>query len=398
MSLSLSTPSGGEGVPSTTDFNHAANPTQTSVLFVIYGLEPAGPELRLLDFARLFPATTQVHICVIGNNLTLLNEFNATTAKIVLVPVRRAYTEWGQIRKILSYIHTQRIDTINSFDLKTLIVCLVAKLRYGNRIRWIHHIISLWEDQNRKHQAFLRWAMRYTDHIICNGYAVKETVIGERSLRVPVSVVPNGVDTAHFCPSDQQRLYERQRLGFTPDDFVLGTVANVRPVKNYPLLIHTAQRLILKHPFVRLVCVGGGSQFDEMNALTDQLGLRDRTLFTGAVKDVRPFLSTFDAFALCSLKEGCPNSLMQAMAMAIPTVGSAVGEVPYLLDGGASGLLFEPGDTEGLLFALSRLVTDKSYRINLGQSGRRRMVDTYSGARMINEYVSIFQRLAAEPR
>ena len=55
------------GVPSATR-------PRTRVAFIIYGLAPAGPELRLLEFARQFPATTEMHVCVIGDDLTLLEE------------------------------------------------------------------------------------------------------------------------------------------------------------------------------------------------------------------------------------------------------------------------------------------------------------------------------------
>lgn len=378
----------------------AATRPRTRVLFIIYGLAPAGPELRLLEFARHFPASTEVHICVIGDDLTLLEEFRSTGAKVAIIPVRRPYTEWRQVRKVLAYIREHDIQVINSFDLKTLLVALAAKLRFGRRIQLVHHLISLWDGLRDHHKTFLYRALRFPDLVICNGHAVKEGLIGTRKMKARVVVVPNGVDCEYFRPLPELRAAERARLGFSREHCVLGTVANVRPVKNYPLLLHTMRRVAENYPHVRLVCVGGGPQLAEMQGLTQQLGLRDKVLFTGQVTDIRPSVATFDAFALCSFKEGCPNALMQAMAMAVASMSSNVGEVPHLTDRGTCGLLFEPTDGEGFFAAISRLVTDDGLRARLAAAGRERMATHYSHTKMIDSYVALFEDAAAslQPR
>lgn len=378
----------------------AATRPRTRVLFIIYGLAPAGPELRLLEFARHFPASTEVHICVIGDDLTLLEEFRSTGAKVAIIPVRRPYTEWRQVRKVLAYIREHDIQVINSFDLKTLLVALAAKLRFGRRIQLVHHLISLWDGLRDHHKTFLYRALRFPDLVICNGHAVKEGLIGTRKMKARVVVVPNGVDCEYFRPLPELRAAERARLGFTHEHSVLGTVANVRPVKNYPLLLHTMRRVAENYPHVRLVCVGGGPQLAEMQGLTQQLGLRDKVLFTGQVTDIRPSVATFDAFALCSFKEGCPNALMQAMAMAVASMSSNVGEVPHLTDRGTCGLLFDPTDGDGFFAAISRLVMDDGLRARLAAAGRERMETHYSHTKMIDSYVALFDDAAAslQPR
>ena len=368
----------------------------TKILFIIYGLAPAGPELRLLEFSRHFPATSEVHICVIGEDLTLLALLRETGARVAIIPIRRPYTEWGQVWKVLSYIKEHDIAVINSFDLKTLLVGLAAKLRFRKRIQLVHHVVSLWEGLRDYHREFLWRALHFTDLVVCNGYAVKDHLIGSRTLRPRVVVVPNGVDCEYFRPSPDVRVAERTRQGFAPNHFVLGTVANVRSVKNYPLLLHTMQRLAGNYPQVRLVCVGGGPQLAEMQGLAQQLGLRDRVVFTGQVTDVRSWVATFDAFALCSFREGCPNALMQAMAMEVASTSANVGEVGYLTDGGRCGLLFDPTDGEAFFAAVSRLIDDKAYRAQLASAGRAQMEKHYSNAKMIGSYVTLFDAAIAE--
>lgn len=372
---------------------------RTRVLFVIHGLARAGPELRLLDFALRFPESTDVHVCTVDDyDLTLLEELRKTRATVAVVPMKRAYADWRQIAKVVGSIGQHQIAIVNSFGLKTLLVCLAAKLRYGRRIKAVHHVVDLWDDLRWHQRAFMRLAMQCMDVIVCNGHAVKEAIIGSRAVAPRVTVVPNGVDTEHYRATPELRIAERRRQGFSPEDFVLGTVANVRPVKNYPFLLRTMQRIAAAYPHARLLCVGGGPQLEDMKDLAARLGLSDKVRFAGQTNDIRPFVAAMDAFALCSLKEACPNVVLQAMAMSVPTIGSAVGEIPHLLEHGAAGLLIDPTDEDGFFATVSRLIDDDIYRRTLGQAGRRRVEDKYSVGRMIDQYVGLFDELAAELR
>jgi glycosyltransferase involved in cell wall biosynthesis len=372
--------------------NTPAVAARTGVLFVIYGLAPAGPERRILDFARTFPDSPHaldVHVCVVGGDLTLLDEFQKTKARILHVPMRRPYVEWGSVKKVLDYIEDHDVRGMNSFNLKTLIVCAAAKLRYGSRVKLVHHLISLWEDVPTYQRPITWGAMRSADHILCNGHAVREHLIGSRRMAVPVSVIPNGVDCEYFRPSPQLRAAAREQLGFGDGDFVLGTVGNVRPVKNYPFLLKTMAQLAQRVPNARLLCVGGGPQIEEMKSLAHSLGLAGRVIFTGMAKDIRPFTSAMDAFALCSVKEGNPNVVLQAMAMGLPVVSISVGEVPYIIQDGTSGVLVDGHDERRFVDACARLAGDASLRASIGGAARERVSGLYSSSQMIAGYAAL---------
>lgn len=370
-----------------------------SVLFVIYGLAPAGPERRILEFARAFPHIADpldVHVCVIGDDLTLLEEFQQTSARLVQIRIRRPYLEWGSIRKVLEYIDANRIRVVNSFNLQTLLVCGAAKLRFGGRVQLVHHLISLWEDLSATQRRITWNAMRYADRIVCNGRVVREELIGARRVAAPVSVIPNGVDVEYFAPRPDARAATRARLGLNDEHFVLGTISNVRPVKNYPFLLGAMRRLVDAVPQARLLAVGGGSQLEAMQALAQSLGLGGRVIFAGQQNDVRPFLSAMDAFALTSLREGNPNVVLQAMASGIPVVSVKVGEVPFVIESGASGFVVDH-DEPAFVAAVQRLAESTALRCSIGAAGRRRVSEMFSASRMIDAYAALLHETAAEP-
>jgi glycosyltransferase involved in cell wall biosynthesis len=335
-----------------------------------------------------------VHVCVIGDDLTLLEEFERTHAQIVQIRIRRPYLEWGNVRRILDYIDEHDIRVVNSFNLQTLLVCTAAKLRFGRRVKLVHHLISLWEDLSAMQRRMAWSAMRCADRIVCNGRVVREQLIGSRPMAAAVSVIPNGVDVDHFCPRPMARGEAREALGLADEDFVLGAVGNVRPVKNYPFLLHAMKRLLERVPRARLVAVGGGDQLEEIKALSQSLGLGERAIFTGLQRDIRPFLSAMDAFALCSVREGNPNVVLQAMASGLPVVSVNVGEVPFVIESGASGFVVDH-DERAFVDAVVRLAEDPALRRSIGAAARQRVSEVFSARRMIDAYAALMHETAA---
>jgi glycosyltransferase involved in cell wall biosynthesis len=102
-----------------------------------------------------------------------------------------------------------------------------------------------------------------------------------------------------------------------------------------------------------------------------------------------------DAFVLCSLKEGFPNVVLQAMAMEVPTISSAVGETTRIVDPDESGMLFDGGDLDGFVAAVTRLAGDPRLRARLARNGRRLVEEKYSMQRMIRDYVDLYAGLGS---
>jgi glycosyltransferase involved in cell wall biosynthesis len=190
------------------------------------------------------------------------------------------------------------------------------------------------------------------------------------------------------------RASERARLGLADEHFVVGTIGNIRPVKNIPFLLQAMTRVAAVAPRVRLVCVGGGPQLEEIKQLARSLGLAERVVFTGVVRDVRPMLAAMDAFALCSRQEGNPNVVLQAMAMALPVVSVSVGEVPFVVDDGRSGMLVAPGDEDAFVAAVASLVRDPQRCRTLGDAARRRVTERFSASTMIASYAALMTAAA----
>lgn len=110
---------------------------------------------------------------------------------------------------------------------------------------------------------------------------------------------------------------------------------------------------------------------------------------------VQAWLLDLDLFCLPSISEGCPNILMEAMALGVPCVAADVGAVPELIDHGRSGLTVPWGDSKALARALSSLLDNQELAVELGGAGRERM-RTFSTEREQREWQEVYQRFLPE--
>ena len=134
----------------------------------------------------------------------------------------------------------------------------------------------------------------------------------------------------------------RAELGVGDEEIVVGTVANFRQAKRYDLLIEAAQIVVDRLPSVRFVAVGQGPLEDKVRAWHKASGLGDRFLLTGYRADARRVMSAFDLFTLGSEHEGLPVAVMEALALGLPVVATAVGGLPEAVDDGVEGRLVPP--------------------------------------------------------
>ena len=141
---------------------------------------------------------------------------------------------------------------------------------------------------------------------------------------------------------------------------------------------------------MRLICVGGGYLLDEMKEMARSYGLEKNLIFTGYSKNVAEYLSLMNIFVLCSLQEGLPNVLLQAMSMEIPVISSNVGGCSEIIDNMTNGILYPSNNLEKFIEAVEMLIEDRNFASKLGANARRTVEEKFSLDRMIEEYTRFF--------
>lgn len=154
----------------------------------------------------------------------------------------------------------------------------------------------------------------------------------------------------------------RSGLGFTRDDVVIMTIANLRPEKRLGDLLKAFTSAKGKASGVHLVIVGDGSERARLEDIVTALDISDSVRFLGRVENARTLLPAADIGVLTSESEGLPVFLMECLQAGIPVVATRVGGVGEAVLHGETGLLVDYGDITAFSRALSRLIRDIDMR------------------------------------
>jgi glycosyltransferase involved in cell wall biosynthesis len=198
-------------------------------------------------------------------------------------------------------------------------------------------------------------------------------------------VIPNGIDVELFRPNAKLRGAVRAEWNIRPDETLVGIVARLDPMKDYPNFMEAAVRLVRREPGVRFVSVGTGPE-DYAAVLQEQsgrLGLQKRMIWAGPRGDLPAVYNALDLLVSSSaFGEGFSNVLGEAMACGVPCVATDVGDAREILGEGAP--VVPPGDPEaltaGILALLERLRLE---RASLAARVRQRVADRFSVGRLV---------------
>jgi L-malate glycosyltransferase len=286
-------------------------------------------------------------------------ELRAAGIPILCLPVRsfKSYTAVQAMFTMRRYVREHGIRLVHAFDIPTDLFGIPAA-----RFSGVPFAIASQLSYRCMYPRMDRWLMaaidRMADRIVVNSHAVGTELIEERKVpAAKIYVSHNGVETREFYPRPVNR--PESLSGAT---LVIGTVCALREEKRLDVLIRAFARIHKLDAGIRLLVVGSGVELPRLQALAQELGISSTCCFVPATADVVPWMRSIDVFVLSSEHESFPNALLEAMACGCAPVASAVGGVPELVKDRHSGLLFQPGDTDGLARELETLIRDPGFR------------------------------------
>ena len=187
----------------------------------------------------------------------------------------------------------------------------------------------------------------------------------------PVSVIPNGVDVEALRSAALPREAARIALGLPPAVPIVGTVGGVTAKKGHVHLVRAAAQLAARRPDAMVAIVGLEIDPGPVRTAIAEAGLEQQVALLGYHPRAARFLRAFDVFALPSLHEGMPVSLLEAMALGVPVVATSVGGVSEVVSSGREGVVVAAGDEAALAAALAALVEDPAARRTYGAAAAR---------------------------
>lgn len=239
------------------------------------------------------------------------------------------------------------------------------------------------------HRFFARRALRRAAHVIAVARPLKDRLVDAGVPSDRITVVHNGVDTGLFHRGDRQAA--REQLGLPAGRLVLLSVGALVEGKGFEHLVAGLAQLPPDSP-AHLYIAGPGSGGPALERLAEAHGVGDRLTLLGSLPhDALPqWYRAADFFCFASLREGCPNVVLEALACGTPVVSTAVGAVPDLIDD-RSGILFDAASPVAFAAALTDALGRAWDRDHIARHGGRRSWDNVAA-----EVFTLFQRVLAE--
>jgi glycosyltransferase involved in cell wall biosynthesis len=237
-----------------------------------------------------------------------------------------------------------------------------------------------------------RPALQRIDRFICPSRQVAEELQSHLRRKEAAVYVPNGVDTGRFAPaSTEQRQSMRQKLGIPFANVILFVGRHVALKGADVLLRAFAQCRTGLPPNTGLVFVGDGDQKTHWQLLARDLGLETSVLFVGTQATPEEFYQAADGFTLPSLREGMPNTLLEAMASGLPCLASDTGGIRDVFGERFARQLVAPGDIAALAQRLPDLLVPEAPA--LGAQMRAHAETCFSIQAVAKQLLDLYQQL-----
>jgi succinoglycan biosynthesis protein ExoA len=222
----------------------------------------------------------------------------------------------------------------------------------------------------RAYEALERRFLALADRIICVSEAQAEYFATKHLLQPRISVVHNAMLDSIDTGAEFDREAAKTQLGFSPTTLLIGAVGRLSVEKGQRYLVEAASSLVREFKDLKIVLLGEGRERESLESQVKRLGLENVVVLPGFHKNVARWMQAFDVLANCSLTEGIPNAILEALAVGTPVVATAAGGVPELIKDRETGLLVAAGSSEALAGGLAEVLRDSSLASKLGQAGR----------------------------
>lgn len=297
------------------------------------------------------------------------------------------------IRKIEEYLDVIQPDITNTFILSGGIFGTLAwkKKKHGKLFVTVNNPViypGISLVRRILYPRMYRWMSKYASAFLVKADKVRDEVVEVIRKKKPVMSIKNGIDFNIF---DMNKTYPdiRSTLGIDSDSVVVTNVGALDKRKGQEFLIQAAIKLKKIYP-IHVIIVGEGADEARLKEIVKKNSAESYIHFTGWRSDINSILSSSDIFVLCSIHEGLPNALMEAMAMGIHCIATDVGGVRQLIDNDDKGIVINCGSIQEIVDGVSRILGNAESYKSMGRLAHDKMVKEYNQEAVAAELCSIY--------
>lgn len=288
----------------------------------------------------------------------------------------------GQINQMRKLFRERQFDVVHTHNTYPHIYASIAA-----RLAGVPVVVNTRHGQRAGHgwksSLPFRWASHLVDRIITvSDDAAKLCIDSDRVKPRKVQRIWNGIDLSDF------------RFHGPVLKPIAISVARLSAEKDFPTLLRAVPRIVSEVPDFRLQIVGNGPERELLERLATELNITNFVEFLGERTDVPQLLSQAGFFVSSSKTEGISLTLLEAMAVGLPVIATAVGGNPEIIVPNSTGYLVPAEDHDALAEAVIKLCGERGRWLELGEQGRLRVAEHFDVRRMASDYETLYQVLS----
>jgi glycosyltransferase involved in cell wall biosynthesis len=371
------------------------------VCHIISGDLWAGAEVQMYTLAQSLSADSRISLSVI-----VLND-KELALKLREIPVEITVIDESKhgFREIVDHaseaLKNKSIDILHSHRYKENILAAMLKKRLDIKytVQTVHGatepMSGIRKIKARIYETINRY---YTRRFFNRIIAVSSDLQNQLKSKYPPGKlvnIHNSVNHANLkVTKDRNELLKEFRID--NDAIVIGTAGRMVPVKGYDIFLEMAKIIAAECPQARFLLVGDGPLLDDLKKQADNLGLGEKVVFPGFRADIPDILNALDIFVISSHHEGIPMIVLEAMALNLAMVSTAVGGIKEIIEPEISGLFAEPANPKALAEKCLRIIGDPSLRRRIQVAAGKRIENEYSAniqkERLIDLYIQLMTK------
>ncbi|HMS39763.1 MAG TPA: glycosyltransferase [Pyrinomonadaceae bacterium] len=299
-----------------------------------------------------------------------------------------------QIKNCVKFLRENKIEIVQTHDFYTNIFGITAAKLAGVNCK----IASKRETggmRSKVQKTIEKKIFGLANAVVVNSKAVEKYLIDEGISAEKIELIYNGLDLKRLQPklTDRKEILEKLDLPTGENFKFITLVANLRhDVKNQPMFLRAAQKVLQKFPNAHFVLAGEGELREGLENLARELRIAENTHFIGRCEIVPELLSVSFAGALTSFYEGFSNSILEYMAAKLPVVATDVGGASEAIIENETGFLVKSDDEEALATYLIELLEDEGKARMFGTTARKIAEEKFSLSAQISNVLELYER------
>ncbi len=297
--------------------------------------------------------------------------------------------------KVVSIIKNGKYDLIHTHASKDLWLLVPALKLIKSKIPLVltKHVGSFIKKTDKMHN----WLYSRVNYAIAISKVIKDNLLETTALDEKRIVLHyNGVDPEKYDPDKVDPMKVRKELNIKEDELLLGMVARFSAGKGHEKFLLVAKELSIKYNYLKFIIVGEASKGEdayakEIKNLADDYGLNN-IVFAGFRTDMPEVLSAMDIFIFPSHAEAFGVALVEAMAMAKPSVSTSSDGILDITVDNETGYLFKKDDPADLKNKLELLISSPEKREILGKAARKRVLEQFDSQKLMDGLVELYKQ------